>query len=67
MMTIDPTSLPLPTFFGGTKAITFTPVVGTPRREYADMFVGGIRSLHRTGNDGAQCGAYLTAGRRQGV
>jgi hypothetical protein len=27
----DPMSLPLPTFAGGTKAITFTPIVGTPR------------------------------------
>ncbi len=44
-MTIDPISLPLPTFAGGTKAITFTPVVGTPRREYADMFVPGEEEL----------------------
>lgn len=28
-------SLPLPAYAGGTKAITLTPVVGTPHREYA--------------------------------
>ena len=41
----DPTSLPLPTFTGGTKAITTTPMVGTPRREYAEMFVPGEEEL----------------------
>jgi hypothetical protein len=35
----DPTSLPVPAFMGGTKAIPLTPVVGTPRREYAEMYV----------------------------
>ena len=34
-------SLPVPVFAGGTKAITMTPVVGTPRRKYADMFIPG--------------------------
>jgi hypothetical protein len=37
----DSTSLPAPTYSGGTKAITTTPVVGTPRREYAEIFVPG--------------------------
>lgn len=41
----DPMSLPLPAFAGGTKAITFTPVVGTPRREYAEMFIPGQEEL----------------------
>jgi ribonuclease Z len=41
----DPTPLPLPAFAGGTRAITTTPVVGTPRREYAEMFVPGEEQL----------------------
>ena len=41
----DPTALPAPTFAGGTKAITLTPVVGTPRREYAETFVPGEEEL----------------------
>jgi ribonuclease Z len=41
----DPTALPAPTFAGGTKAITLTPVVGTPRREYAETFVPGDEEL----------------------
>jgi ribonuclease Z len=41
----DPISLPAPTFFGGTKAITLTPVVGTPRRAYAEAFVPGEEAL----------------------
>jgi ribonuclease Z len=41
MTNSDPTSLPAPNFAGGTKPITTTPVVGTPRREYAEMFVPG--------------------------
>ena len=39
------TRLPLPTYAGGTKAITMTPVIGTPRREYAEMFVPGDEPL----------------------
>jgi hypothetical protein len=35
----DPMSLPAPAFMGGTKPITLTPVVGTPRRQYAEMFI----------------------------
>lgn len=38
-------SLPVPAFAGGTKAITMTPVVGTPRREYAGMFIPGDEQL----------------------
>ncbi len=38
-------SLPVPAFAGGTKAITLTPVVGTPRREYAEMFIPGAEEL----------------------
>jgi ribonuclease Z len=30
---------------GGTKAITLTPIVGTPRREYAEIFVPGEEAL----------------------
>jgi ribonuclease Z len=41
----DPTQMPLPTFAGGTKAITMTPIVGTPRREYAETFVPGDEPL----------------------
>ncbi len=41
----DPTALPLPTFAGGTGAITLTPIVGTPRREYAEAFVPGEEPL----------------------
>jgi ribonuclease Z len=41
----DLTSLPGPVFAGGTKAITLTPVVGTPRREYAERFVPGEEEL----------------------
>jgi ribonuclease Z len=45
MTNIDPTPLPAPVFAGGTKAITTTPVVGTPRREYAEVFVPGEEEL----------------------
>jgi ribonuclease Z len=38
-------SLPQPTFAGGTKAITLTPVVGTPRRAYAENYVPGTEPL----------------------
>ena len=30
---------------GGTKAIGFTPLVGTPRREYAELFIPGEEAL----------------------
>jgi ribonuclease Z len=45
MTSSDPMSLPVPAFAGGTKAITTTPVVGTPRREYAEQFVPGEEEL----------------------
>lgn len=45
MTTSDPTSLPLPTFAGGTRAITLTPVVGTPSRAHAEAFVPGEEEL----------------------
>ena len=45
MSTNDPTPMPQPTFAGGTTAITRTPVVGTPRREYAETFVPGAEPL----------------------
>jgi glyoxylase-like metal-dependent hydrolase (beta-lactamase superfamily II) len=35
----------VPAYAGGTQAITTTPVVGTPRREYAEMFVPGEEEL----------------------
>jgi ribonuclease Z len=38
-------SLPLPAFLGGNKAITFSPVVGTPHREYAEMFIPGEEKI----------------------
>jgi ribonuclease Z len=38
-------SLPMPVFAGGTKAITMTPVVGKPLREYAEMFIPGEEKL----------------------
>jgi hypothetical protein len=41
----EPMSPPAPAFMGGTKAITLTPVVGTPRREYAEMFIPGEEAL----------------------
>jgi len=34
-------TLPALAFMGGTKAMTLTPVVGTPKRDYAEMFVPG--------------------------
>jgi len=39
------TSLPVPALAGGTKAITLTPVVGTPRRQYAERFIPGEEKL----------------------
>jgi ribonuclease Z len=38
-------SLPVPVFAGGAKAITMTPVVGTPPRDYAGMFIPGDEKL----------------------
>lgn len=41
----DLSALPLPAFAGGDRAITDTPIVGEPRREYADVFVPGEEEL----------------------
>jgi len=38
-------TLPPLGFMGGTKAITLTPIVGTPKRGYAEMFVPGEEAL----------------------
>lgn len=45
MTSSESMSLPPPAFMGGTKAITLTPVVGAPRREYAEMFIPGEEAL----------------------
>jgi ribonuclease Z len=45
MTNSDPMPLPLPAFAGGTRAITMTPVVGTPSRKYAEMLVPGEEEL----------------------
>ena len=45
MTNSDPMSLPAPAYAGGTKAITMTPIVGTPRREYAEVFIPGAEPL----------------------
>jgi len=34
-------SLPALAYEGGTRALTLTPVIGTPRRKYAEVFVPG--------------------------
>lgn len=44
-ITAGSVSLPVPTFSGGTKAITLTPVVGMPRRKYAERFIPGEEKL----------------------
>jgi ribonuclease Z len=41
----DLSALPAVTFAGGTAAITTTPVVGAPKREYAENFVPGDEIL----------------------
>ena len=45
MPTEDLSALPAPAFAGGTRAITLTPVVGSPAREYAEVFVPGDEEL----------------------
>lgn len=45
MTNSTPMSLPAPAFLGGNRAITLTPVVGAPRREYAEMFIPGEEAL----------------------
>jgi len=34
--------LPPLVYEGGTKAMTLTPIIGTPKREYAEVFVPGV-------------------------
>jgi ribonuclease Z len=41
----DLTALPAPAFAGGTRAITTTPVVGAPPREYPEVFIPGDEDL----------------------
>lgn len=41
----EPASLPVPTYAGGHLAVTETPVVGTPRREPAEVFVLGKEAV----------------------
>jgi ribonuclease Z len=45
MTTSDDVSLPVPVFAGGTKVISMTPIVGRPRRAYAEMYVPGEEEL----------------------
>jgi len=45
MTNADLTSLPAPTFAGGTKAITLTPVVGAPRRASRSTETNGLRQM----------------------
>jgi ribonuclease Z len=44
-MTNENMALPPLAFMGGTKAMTLTPVVGTPTREYAEVFIPGEETL----------------------
>jgi ribonuclease Z len=41
----DLTALPTPMFAGGTRALTITPVVGSPGREYPEVFSPGDEAL----------------------
>jgi ribonuclease Z len=45
MSTEDLSALPAPAFAGGKGALTTTPVVGSPAREYAEMFIPGEEDL----------------------
>jgi ribonuclease Z len=45
MMNDELAALPTPAFAGGTTAITTTPVVGEPRRVYAESFIPGDEEL----------------------
>lgn len=38
-------NIPPLAYMGGTQALTATPIVGTPQREYADTFVPGQEPL----------------------
>jgi ribonuclease Z len=41
----DLTALPTPAFAGGTGALTITPVVGSPRRDYPEVFSPGDEAV----------------------
>lgn len=41
----DSSSLPVPAYLGGTKAITHTPIVGKPIQPYAESYVPGQENL----------------------
>ncbi|HET6446310.1 MAG TPA: MBL fold metallo-hydrolase [candidate division Zixibacteria bacterium] len=41
----DLSALDMPQLAGGCRALTTTPIVGTPHREYAEMFVPGAEEL----------------------
>jgi ribonuclease Z len=45
MSTEDLTALPAPAFAGGTRAITSTPVGGSPPRGYPEVFIPGDEDL----------------------
>ncbi|MBK6315769.1 MAG: MBL fold metallo-hydrolase [Blastocatellia bacterium] len=45
MNNTESATLPALTYEGGTRAMTLTPVIGTPRREYGEMFVPGEEPL----------------------
>jgi ribonuclease Z len=45
MTTSQTPTLPTLSYLGGTRAVTLTPVVGTPRRPYAEAFVPGEEPL----------------------
>jgi ribonuclease Z len=38
-------TLPTLAFMGGTKAMTLTSIVGTPKRDYAEVFIPGEEAL----------------------
>jgi ribonuclease Z len=41
----ESSALPALSFAGGTKAMTLTPIVGTPKREYAEAFIPGTEAI----------------------
>lgn len=42
---IENATLPAPAHEGGTKAMTLTPIIGTPQRDYAEAFIPGEEAL----------------------
>ena len=60
MNTKESKTLPPLGFMGGTKALTLTPIVGTPKWEYAESFVPGEEPRVVIGNLSGRSGmAYL--------